>query len=218
MHQAFWLERWQQSQIGFHCEEINPHLQRFWPILNVAPGSPVFVPLCGKSNDMLWLLAQGYEVIGVELSPLAVDAFFYENGLVAVTRRSGKFNISEAEGLRIYCGDFFDLNADDLGGVCSVYDRASLVALPPDMRKDYGAHMRDLLKAGTKTLLVAFDYPQQEMPGPPFSVQMPEVQALYGSWCGVELLCTEDILDSEPRFLERGVTSMKEQIYALVAG
>jgi thiopurine S-methyltransferase len=185
--------------------------------LNIAPGSRVFVPLCGKSKDMLWLLAQGYEVIGVELSLLAVQAFFAENELPATTSRRGKLSISEADGLRIYCGDFFDLSAKDLAGVNAVYDRASLVALPPEMRAAYAAHMQHLLEPGTKTLLVAFDYPQHEMQGPPFSVQAPEVQALYRSWCDFELLYTEDILDREPQFRDKGVSRMQEQVYVLTA-
>lgn len=217
MDKAFWLERWRQNQIGFHSDEVNPYLQRYWSALDVAAPARVFVPLCGKSNDMLWLLAQGHEVIGVELSPLAVEAFFKENGLVAATRRQGQFSVSETDGLRIYCGDFFDLAASDLAGVAAVYDRASLVALPPAMRHAYAAQMRRLLSAGSKTLLVAFDYPQQEMPGPPFSVQSPEVRGLYGAWCDVRLLCVEDILDREPRFRERGVSRMQEQVYALEA-
>lgn len=215
MQQEFWVERWEQNQIGFHSEDINRHLQQHWPTLDIATGSRMFVPLCGKSNDMLWLLGQGYEVIGVELSPLAVKAFFADNGLPATTRQQGKFSVSEMDGLRILCGDFFELTADDLAGVNAVYDRASLVALPPEMRAAYASHMQDLLAPGTKTLLVAFDYPQHEMPGPPFSVQSAEVQTLYSSWCDVELSCIEDILDQEPRFRDRGVSRMQEQVYTL---
>ena len=217
MQQEFWHERWQLNQIGFHSEKVNHHLQQNWPALSITPGKRVFVPLCGKSNDMLWLLAQGHEVIGVELSPLAVQAFLAENGLSATTRQQGKFSVSEADGLRIYCGDFFDLSANDLTGVSAVYDRASLVALPPEMRAAYAAHMQNLLEPRTKILLIAFDYPQHEMQGPPFSVKASEVQALYSSWCDVELLYTEYILDREPGFRDKGVSRMEEQVYALTA-
>jgi thiopurine S-methyltransferase len=215
MHQEFWYERWQQNQIGFHNEDINPHLQQHWSKLNIKPGSRVFVPLCGKSNDLQWLLSQGHEVIGVELSPLAVDAFFAENGLLATNHQQGNFIVSKVDGLSIYCGDFFDLTANDLLGVGAVYDRASLVALPPEMRSAYAAHMQQLLEPGIKTLLVAFDYPQDEMPGPPFSVQTAEVYALYDGWCDIELLDSEDILDKEPRFRDKGVSRMQEQVYLL---
>jgi thiopurine S-methyltransferase len=217
MQKEFWHERWQLNQIGFHSEEINGHLQQFWPTLNIVSGSRVFVPLCGKSKDLLWLLAQGYEVIGVELSPLAVQAFLTENGLSATTSQQGKFSVSEADGLRIYCGDFFNLTTNDLVGVSAVYDRASIVALPPKMRAAYIAHMQYLVEPGSKMLLIAFDYPQHEMQGPPFSVQPPEVHSLYCSWCDVELLYTEDILDREPHFRDKGVSRLYEQVYALTA-
>jgi thiopurine S-methyltransferase len=215
MQQEFWHERWQLNQIGFHSQQINGHLQHNWSALDIAQDSRVFVPLCGKSKDMLWLLAQGVDVIGVELSPLAVQAFFAENGLSATTRQQGKFRVSETDGICIYCGDFFDLSANELTGVNAVYDRASLVALPPEMRVAYAAHLQQLLEPGTKALLVAFDYPQHEMQGPPFSVQTPEVQTLYRNWCDVELLYTEDILDKEPNFRDKGVSRMQEQVYAL---
>jgi len=216
MHQEFWLERWQENQIGFHNEEINRHLQTYWPTFNLKPGSKVFVPLCGKSIDMLWLLSKGYEVIAVEISPIAVQAFLSENGLVATTSQVGKFTVSSADdGLRIFCGDFFDLTADDLAGVSAVYDRAALVALPAEMRKAYVAHLHKILPAKTQILLVAFDYPQHEMSGPPFCVDLAEVMSLYLNWADVQMLLSEDIIDWEPQFRERGVNRIQEQIYAI---
>ncbi len=215
MHLEFWRDRWQQNQIGFHSEEINPYLQKYGSSLDLAKGSRIFVPLCGKSNDMLWLLAQGYKVVGVEFSPLAVEAFFAENSLSATMSAHGEFTVNQVDGLRIYCGDFFNLNADDLAGVSAVYDRASLVALPPEMRTVYAQQMRHLLKSGTKILLVIFDYRQEAMQGPPFSLQATEIEALYSDWCELTLVCTEDILNREPRFRDRGLTQLREHLYVL---
>lgn len=217
MEHAFWHERWQLNQIGFHNESINSHLQAFWPKLRVAASGRVFVPLCGKSLDMLWLRAQGYDVVGVELSPLAVRAFFAENDLEPEVLPAARFSLSELDGLRLFCGDFFQLTRALLGNVDVVWDRASLVALPPAMRADYAAHMRELLKLGTEILLVAFDYPQHEMAGPPFCVQKSEVEALYGEWCDIEWLFAEDILAREPHFRERGLSVLQEHIYRLTA-
>src|SRR4030042_914462 len=81
MNPDFWLERWQRNEIGFHQPEINAHLQDFWGQLAVPAGGQVFVPLCGKSRDLLWLRARGHRVLGVELSPIAVRDFFAENAL-----------------------------------------------------------------------------------------------------------------------------------------
>jgi thiopurine S-methyltransferase len=175
----------------------------------------IFVPFCGKSKDMLWLRDQGYQVIGVELSPLAVEAFFDENELSVKTIQKDKFKVFETDKLRIYCGDFFDLTANDLFTVNAVYDRASLVALPPDMRLGYTMKIRQLLRTETQILLVAFEYLQHEMQGPPFSVHETEVSALYGNWCDVKLLYSEDIYDQEPHFRERGLSRIQEEIYRL---
>lgn len=217
MEHEFWHERWQQNQIGFHRDEIHLSLQQEWPKLEVKPGSRVFVPMCGKSNDMLWLLDQGYQVVGIELSPLAVEAFFAENHLQPTTHQQGNFLVSEIDGLQILCGDFFALRSENLGIIEAVYDRAALVALPQQMRIDYVAQLSASLKPGVKTLLVAFDYLQAEMSGPPFSVSSAEIENLYQSWCDIELLATEDVLERELQLKSRGLSRLHEQVYRLVA-
>ena len=215
MDHAFWHERWQQNQIGFHNKAVNSHLQSFLPILQTAQNRKVFVPLSGKTKDILWLLELGCEVVAVELSPLAVQALFAENNLQPEVFQTECFTINQIDGLRVYCGDFFQLTINELDVCNVVWDRASLVALPVNMREAYADHMQHLLNPGSQILLVAFNYHQTEMQGPPFSVNQQEVQVLYGSWCDVQLLCTEDILDREPHFRDRGLTSMQEQVYLL---
>lgn len=216
MQHEFWLERWKQNQIGFHKQEINPHLQHYWSRLPVNQGDRVFVPLCGKSNDMLWLLGMGYQVVGVELSPLAVESFFSDNDLKPTIWRNGDFLVSEVDRLQILCGDFFALRPADLGKVNVVYDRASLVALPVEMRIKYASSLSTLLSTNTQILLITFDYPQHEMQGPPFSVQDEEVERLFSPWCDVELLGSEDVLEQEMAFKKRGLTSLAERTYRLV--
>jgi thiopurine S-methyltransferase len=216
MQHEFWLERWKQNQIGFHKQEVNPHLQHYWSRLSVNQGDRVLVPLCGKSNDMLWLLGMGYQVVGVELSPFAVESFFSDNDLKPTVRRNGDFLVSEVDGLQIFCGDFFALRPADLGNINVVYDRASLVALPVDMRIQYVSILSTLLTTNTQILLITLAYPQHEMQGPPFSVQGEEVERLFSSWCDVELLASEGVLEQEMAFKKRGLTSMTEQAYLLV--
>ena len=216
MHHEFWHQRWQLNQIGFHKQEINPLLERHWAKLTIHPRGRVLVPLCGKSNDMLWLLAMGYQVVGVELSQLAVESFFADNGLKPRVRRQGDFWVSEIDGLQIFCGDFFALRATDIGEVDAVYDRGALVALPPDMRIEYVSSLYAMLTSTVQILLIAFDYPQHEMPGPPFSVQTDEVESLYNYWCDIELLTSDDALESEAHFRDRGLSRMAEQTYRLV--
>ena len=215
MNKEFWLERWERSEIGFHQNEINPYLLRYWQEVRAGAGGEVFVPLCGKSLDMLWLRQQGYKVLGVELSPIAVRDFFAENGMELNHSSTGQFDCCEADGIRILCGDFFELTKAHMTKVSAVYDRASLVALPPEMRGHYARHLVDILPPGTQILLVAFDYPQAEMQGPPFAVSVDEVKALYGRYAEVRLLAQEDALEQNPRFRQRGLSRMQESVYLL---
>ena len=215
MKKDYWLERWEREEIGFHRNEINPYLRQYWQELHPAPGNEVFVPLCGKSRDMLWLREQGHAVLGVEWSALAVQAFFEENGHTPHHITSGKFDRYEVHGIRILCGDFFDLGKDDLANVSAVYDRASLVALPPEMRERYVHHLLGILPSAMQILLITFDYPQPEMPGPPFAVSVGEVEALYREHAGIRLLAQQDVLAQNPRFQERGLSRLQENIFLL---
>jgi thiopurine S-methyltransferase len=199
MQHDFWLARWQQNQIGFHNTDINHHLKRNWSSLDLPANSTVFVPLCGKSKDLLWLRQQGYQVIGVELSRLAVEAFFTENDLSFASSQKDGFECFETEGIQIYCGDFFVLPTQVLKEISAVYDRASLVALPCEMREQYISKMKTLLPENTQTLLVAFTYPQHEMQAPPFSVDNKEVERLFNC-CEIKHLYSEEIRDKEPHF------------------
>lgn len=218
MQSEFWLERWRNQQIGFHQDRINPHLETHWPALGVEAGARVFVPLCGKSRDMLWLAAQGYRVTGIELSPLAVEAFFAENDLSPMRRQQGAFEVCSAGEIEIFCGDFFALSAADIAGVAAVYDRASLVALPPDMRQRYAAHMAQLLPTGTQILLVTFDYAQDEMSGPPFAVSEDEVRGLYDGAFAIDKLADLDALAENARFRQAGLTRLRERVFGLRRG
>ena len=160
MESSFWHERWQKNAIGFHQEEINPQLKEFWPGLKLPPHSAVFVPLCGKSRDMLWLHERGHEVIGVELSPIAARDFYAENKIPSKSTSRGKFEQWEGGGIKILVGDFFNLDSSHLADVAGVYDRASLIALPLDMRPNYAAHLAAILRPEAEILLVTLEYPQ----------------------------------------------------------
>jgi len=215
MQKEFWLERWQQNQIGFHQEEGNPALREFAGELEIAPGDLVFVPLCGKSRDLEWLQQQGYRVLGVELSTIAANDFFVEHGKeVSITSRD-KFQSYRSGDIEILCGDYFDLDAEMFTDVRAVFDRAALIAMPPEMRPAYADKIAALLLPGTRILLVTMEYPDNQMQGPPFSVPEDNVRNLYGKNFSISVLQENDILAREPRFRERGLTSMVEKIYLL---
>lgn len=217
MQADFWIERWEQNQIGFHQDEFNNHLQAFWHELAVPAGSRIFVPLCGKSRDLLWLRAQGYDVVGVELSPVAVKDFFAENQLEPQISQQGEFQRWETDGLVILVGDFFDMQAEDVADCAAVFDRASLIALPAEMRGRYAKHFAEILPPHVQTLLITLEYNQQEMQGPPFAVHEDEIEALYAARFSIRKVFDADILN-EPAssgFRLRGTTQLHEKVYVM---
>ena len=215
MDTDFWHERWQANQIGFHQDEINTCLERFWPALEPGHGKRVFVPLCGKSHDMRWLLQQGYKVIGNELSPLAVAAYFSEHGLTPEKQQVSHHTRWQHDDIEILCGDFFQLNSSDVGTIDAFYDRASLIALTPAQRPGYAKQLAELLSKDTPGLLVTLDYNQHEMSGPPFSVSAAEVEQLFSSNFEIRQIYSFDALEENRKFRERGLTELLEQVYQL---
>lgn len=215
MKKEYWLERWRQEETGFHQSEINPYLRRYWRELQIEPGKQVLVPLCGKSRDMIWLREQGLFVLGVELSALAVQAFFKENKYSPRHTTVGRFDHWDADRIHILCGDFFNLEKGDLAEVDAVYDRASLIALPPEIRSAYADHLLRILPPAIRMLLITFDYPQSEMSGPPFAVSTSEVETLYGKHADIRLLAKFDVLAENPRFQQRGISRLWESIFLM---
>lgn len=217
MDEEFWKRRWARNEIGFHLSEVNPYLRRYWPGLQLAEGARVLVPLCGKSLDMAWLSEQGFAVLGIELSERAVEDFFAEQHLAAEVSTQGEFKVYRAGALEIRCGDFFALSHRDVADCQGLYDRAALIALPPDMRQRYVEHLTDILAPSCQGLLITLDYEQEQMSGPPFSVSDAEVRQSLGARWNLELLERANVLDEDGnwKFLQRGLTRLDENCYRL---
>ncbi len=188
MEHQFWQEKWQANEIGFHQDAPHPLLQKHFPTLAPAKGGRVFVPLCGKSGDMMCLQQQGFDVIGLELSEIAAQAFFEENHLQVTVSDAGDYKRFQSAHIEIICGDFFAVTRELLGDISAVFDRAALVALPPEMRVQYVGQMRHLLEPGVEGLLIVLEYEQDIISPPPFAVFQEEVNSLYGHWCDIKLL------------------------------
>jgi thiopurine S-methyltransferase len=215
MEPQFWHERWAINQIGFNQSDVNPYLVKLWPELNVNEGERVFVPLCGKSIDMTWLVNQGLYVVGAELSQTAVAAWFSENGLVPEIREQGAFQVYRHERCEIWCGDFFALKAKDIGNCTAFYDRAALIALPSEMRWRYVEQLNRLLSEDARGLLITLDYEQSQIPGPPFSVDDDEVQQLMTPQWRVKRVGEWDVLDQSAKFKQAGATRLMEYAYRM---
>ena len=220
MEREFWVERWELGQILFHQGEVNPGLRELWPTLEVQPAARVLVPLCGKSLDLLWLAQQGHPVLGVELSTIACEAFFEENNLEYTVTSESRAQVysspatAEHAAIEIHCGDFFELSTPDLQSCGALYDRGSLVALPPEMRRRYATKICSEAPPHFVQLILCVDYDQSEMSGPPHSVQREEIDDLYGAHFEIEEARRQTV-DLAPRFRDKGVTAMQDVAYRL---
>lgn len=208
MDTQFWLNKWEQNQIGFHQPDGFDGLREYWPTL--PAGARVLVPFCGKSRDMLWLLDQGYSITGVELSEIAIHAFFEENKLTFnhVTHNGMRGYSAIDRPLVIYCHDFMEFTTEAFD---AMYDRAAMVALPPTLRRGYVRHCQELLAPSAQVMLVTLEYDQKVMSGPPFSVMPDEVTDVWEGQLSVT--CRQETIDQEPRFKQRGLTSLVEKIW-----
>lgn len=200
-----WLQRWQESRTGWHQPDGNAGLKRHWR----ATGKRVLVPLCGKTPDLLWLERQGNDVIGVELSDIAVEEFFDENR-IRFERVPGALTRYTAIERRvtIFCGDYFELSA---GPFDACYDRGALVAVAPGNRRRYVGHTRSLLSANAAKLVISVEYDQAIANGPPFSIAADEMLDYWPDLRRVS--ACEDIANGPPKFREAGLASMLEVVW-----
>jgi thiopurine S-methyltransferase len=192
MDASFWHERWGTNDIAFHKNEANPLLVRHFDALSLPKGSRVFVPLCGKTLDIPWLLSKSYRVAGAELSKIAIEQLFMELGVEPTVSRVGEIDHYSAADIDIFVGDIFHLSGKVLGHVDAVYDRAALVALPEELRKRYTAHLTAMTDKAPQ-LLICYEYDQSLMEGPPFSVNNDEVNKHYRGRYELTLLESTDV-------------------------
>lgn len=210
----FWHNKWASNSIGFHLEDVNPLLVQYWPSTKPTREDKVFVPLCGKSEDLVWLATKHEDVQGVELSNIAVRAFFAEHFYTPMVMPiNGHTELFQFDELSIYVGDYFSapINPVDI-----VYDRAALVAMPAEMREQYIARLKNLLNPGARILLVTLDYQQDEMVGPPFSVPESEVMRHFSEF-KVTKLYRDEANETHPKIAKQGLTRFAEEVYLIEA-
>lgn len=217
MQKTYWENRWKTEQIGFHQELPNPNLVKYFSTMAPIPEqSTVFVPCCGKSQDLSWMAEQKCKVVGCELSELAVEQFFTDRQETLVRTKDESHQRFQSGNIILLQGDMFSLSPEKIGRVDAVFDRASIVAFPPSMRTTYAQKIKEILvRPGSRYLLITFEYDQNRKEGPPFCVPESEIRKLYGAEFSIELLEDRDILDEMSKEKYQGLDSFNEQVYLL---
>ena len=192
MDVSFWKQKWENNEIAFHKNEDNPLLVKYFQALSLTEGNRIFVPLCGKTLDIAWLLANGFRVVGVELIEAAIKQLFTELGVEPKISGTGEVKHYSAKHIDIFVGDIFTISSKMLGLVDAIYDRAALVALPKEMRHRYTAHLMEMTNKAPQ-LLITFEYDQSVMEGPPFSISNEEVKQHYQDSYDLTLIASTDV-------------------------
>jgi thiopurine S-methyltransferase len=202
---GFWAERWDEGRIGFHRETTNPALEKHTHLLQQGENTRILVPLCGKTRDMTHLAHAGFDVVGAEFVEKAAQDFFDEQNLAyGITQEFGHPIYSNPD-FRIHVVNIFQLPPEAVGKVDAVYDRAAMIALPPQSRAPYAAHIGSLMAPGAKMLLLSFEYDQSKLDGPPFSVSEEEILSHYSDGFTVEKIFENLDIDVPPRFSDLGL-------------
>ncbi|WP_055076747.1 thiopurine S-methyltransferase [Pseudanabaena sp. 'Roaring Creek'] len=192
MDASFWHQKWEKNDIAFHNREANSLLVKYFKELSLVKGSLVFVPLCGKTLDISWLLSNGYRVAGAELSKIAIEQLFVELGVEPQISRIGELERYSAIDIDIFVGDIFHLSGEMLGVVDAIYDRAALVALPEALRNQYTTHLMKITHKAPQ-LLICYEYDQSSMAGPPFAISNEEVSQHYLGTYNLTLLSSTTV-------------------------
>lgn len=210
MEPDFWMQAWHEGRIGFHRGEYHPALLEYFPLLEAQTEQSILVPLCGKSHDLTWLSHQGLYVRGVEICKQAVEEYFKDNDITTFQKSDNTYT---HQNLTLEVGDF--LKHENPNNYDFIYDRAAIVALPPEMRIKYAKKWLELLKSGGKAILIAFEYDQAKVQGPPFSVPTKEIEALFSSDTDIELLEEKAEKMKNPKFKDAGVERVTWKVYLI---
>ncbi len=212
---ADWLKFWENNETNWHGDKITQELVEYFELFELETRDKVFVPLCGKSLDMIYIMNQGFSVVGVEISEIGVRQFFSENNLTYKITKVDDFDLYSSENLEIYCGDFFSLTSKHLNNVKAVLDSKSLIALEPDLRQKYAKHLNDIISLGVRILLVTLNYPQHQMSGPPFSVDESEVESLFSMAFESRKLKSFNDIENGSKLVRAGVDFINNAAYCL---
>lgn len=213
MESSFWHNCWERNLLGFHQHDVHPLLINNFTHLLSPSDRHVFVPLCGKTQDMVYL-AQYLQVTGSELSEIACRDFFVGNEIEFDQQTVGEFVRYSAEQLTLCQGDFFKLSANAIDKVDWIYDRAALIAMPPAMQEKYVKHLQHFFTANTRLFLITVEFPSEQLSGPPFSISGDDVKRLFSGF-SVECIASHELNDK--RFAQRKfeVDSLCEKLYLI---
>lgn len=164
---------------------------------------------------MLWLVEQGYCVLGVELLELVIIQFFSEYQLILVVYESVQGCYYVVGQIELICGDIFVLDDVILVNCVGVYDCVVFIVLFLDMCVCYVEEIYGRLLVQVCSFLIMLEYDQEKMEGLFFLVVEEEVLCFYVLYSEVVVIDWCDILEKEFKFFECGLWVLDMVVYCL---
>ena len=166
-------------------------------------GISILVTWCGKSVDLPWLCQEGYNVVGVELSEIAVKEMFKENGIPCTIAKKGEFFVYQASDrkLKILVGNFYKLTPEISGMFEAVWDNNAFGASERQDRNAYQEVLGLLLRPKGRVLLACFEFGDQNYEHVPYSISPAHLKDVFQDNFNIQFL--ENTEEYVPHFLDR---------------
>lgn len=215
MDVSYWKKRWLDGQTGWHENEVHPLLIKYYDFLSLSLKKHFFFPLCGKTLDLDWILSKNHTTTGVEASEIAIKEV--ENRLKVSFKKAAYQNFTKHTfgNLTLMQGNYFDLDTTLIDPIDVVFDRGAFVAIHPNQRKKYIEMYNKLLTHESIILLVAYQYNENASTNPPYSLSELQIRALMEPDFDIEICESEEILDIDPKFKERGINVFARNVYKI---
>ena len=212
-----WEDAWEKGRTGWHRSDVDINLQHHCKDLTAGQtGVSVLVTWCGKSVDLPWLCSQGYSVVGIELSELAVKQLFEENDIPYSVAREGEFVIYQAKDrkLKVVSGDYYKATPELLGTFEAVWDINAFGAARPADREKYIAVLTSVLKPNGRILICNWEYGDRERDMAPYSLPSSLIRELFQDKFEVQCLGTCETYAA--RFVEKFNQDWAKQVVHLL--
>jgi SAM-dependent methyltransferase len=137
------------------------------------PPGRLIVLGCGRGHDALLFARAGFDVLGIDFAPTALDA------ARAAAAQAGL-------AVRFEQQDIFELPTTWDGTFDYVLEHTCLSALPPARRPAYAAVVRRLLAPNGRYIALFFTHGHPG--GPPFDIDLPEIRRLFTPSFAIETI------------------------------
>ncbi|GAP36773.1 methyltransferase domain-containing protein [Piscinibacter sakaiensis] len=164
----FWQQRFETRQTGWDRGAPSPQLLA-WLDAGVLAPCRIAVPGCGQGWEVVELARRGFEVVGLDYTPAAVEA-----ARARVAAAGVRAELIQADVLAHAPAAAYD----------AVYEQTCLCALHPDHWVAYAAQLHAWLRPGGMLWLLAMQAPRPatlgegRLEGPPYHCDMHAVRAL----------------------------------------